>query len=788
MKHLLCLLLLSLSFAARADAPALTFAVRSAKNGAWSDPKTWQPARVPQAGDRVLISRGTRVSYDVKSAAVLRLVQVAGALVFARDCDTELNAAIIKVQDSEHCAEHGFACDAHGAALIPDAATPRPAKDMATLEVGTLNAPIPAAHTARIRLHYLEELAKDDAPALVCCAGRMDLHGAPMNRTWVKLGKTVAAGDSRVTLAEAVTGWRVGDQVIVTATKKGDHRRSFRKEPDSVSTEERTIRRIEGNVLELDSPLKHAHAGEGDFRGEIANLSRNVIVESADPDGHRGHTIYHRHSRGGISYARFAHLGKEGLLGRYAIHFHLVGDTMRGSAVLGAAIVDSHNRWVTVHGTQQLMVRDCVGYRSVGHGYFLEDATEMYNLFDRNLGVQAFRGKRLPEQVLPFDPNDGAAFWWSNGRNTFVRNVAVENDEYGYRFDIQKRSNFDSRLSVLMPDGRKQVVDVRTLAISRFEANESHSEGLYSIALAGTDGVGPDTRHPHLLRGLKLWETHYAFRAELPTMLAEDVRIHRAAYGIYRPWFDHHVYRNLHISRTGTEPFNRGMDDDSRQHGPIAVDGLTFSELTYGGQMPLLQISDNNHDGSAITHLRNVRVQGRTHDNRWPLVNLGGGPRPQPTTATGVPVIVHDHYGPGRHAKVASVKAKDILSDGNTYSAKPPLTGDESVAAEVTNVAFPKLLDPVDDLPPTTFITRVARQGSQMILSGVSHDNGVIKEIKVNGQPAKIITQAHGVADWQITLPIPADGRFTGGATDDAGNAELTPHRLALSDLPNFAP
>ena len=144
-----------------------------------------------------------------------------------------------------------------------------------------------------------------------------------------------------------------------------------------------------------------------------------------------------RTARGGISYARFAHLGKEGVLGRYAIHFHLVGDTMRGSQVLGVAIVDSSNRWVTIHGTEYLIVRDCVGYRSAGHGFFLEDATEIYNLLDRNLAVQAYRTKPLPKQALPFDQNDGAGFWWANGRNTFVRNVTSENDEYGYRYDMQ---------------------------------------------------------------------------------------------------------------------------------------------------------------------------------------------------------------------------------------------------------------------------------------------------------------------------------------------------------------
>ena len=111
--------------------------------------------------------------------------------------------------------------------------------------------------------------------------------------------------------------------------------------------------------------------------------------------------MFHKFSRGSISYAEFRHLGKEGKLGKYSLHFHRVGDSMRGSSVIGAAIWDSANRWITIHGTNRLVVRECVGYRSVGHGFFLEDGTEVENILDHNLAVQALEGKPLPEQVWP---------------------------------------------------------------------------------------------------------------------------------------------------------------------------------------------------------------------------------------------------------------------------------------------------------------------------------------------------------------------------------------------------
>ncbi len=90
-----------------------------------------------------------------------------------------------------------------------------------------------------IRLHYIEGMDKQSCPAIVCCGGRMDFHGAPLSRTWVKLGDSAKKGDSAVTLGEAVTGWRVGDRVIVTGTRTLEYRR----EP---TTEERRISAIDG--------------------------------------------------------------------------------------------------------------------------------------------------------------------------------------------------------------------------------------------------------------------------------------------------------------------------------------------------------------------------------------------------------------------------------------------------------------------------------------------------------------------------------------------------------------
>jgi hypothetical protein len=782
------------------------FTVRSVKSGPWSAPGTWDAQRVPRDGDRILIGRKTKVLYDVDSPAVIRYMQVAGVLTFARDRNTTLNVGVITIQATEEYAETSFDCHA----TVEDKEHKPASGERAALEVGTMQDPIPHPHTARIRLHMLAGMDKKDGPAIVCCDGRMDLHGAAMNRTWLDLGKHAVPGDTSVVLSEDVTGWRVGDEVLLTGAKRS-YASARRNNPDASSTETRRITKLDGRTVHLDKPLAHEHLGEGEFRCEAANLSRNVIIESADPKAGRGHTMYHRHCAGGISYARFAHMGQEGALGRYPIHYHLAGATMRGSSVIGVAIVDSHNRWVTIHGTHFLVVRDCVGYKSIGHGFFLEDATEVYNLLDRNLGVQAYRGKRLPQQALPFDPNDGAAFWWSNGRNSLTRNTACENEEYGFRYDVQKSKAFNTVLPILMPDGSRKNIDVRTIPIYRFDDNEAHTEGLYGMVVAANgnsqpdvairdektlktikaiDWTGPDAQHPHVIRNLKIWHAHYAFRPHSPSMLMENIRIHRVGYGIYRPTFDNQVFKNLHLSEAGAEPFNRGMDDASCQWGRISVDGLRIDDIGGNDQRhPAVHMTDNNLSGKAECHFRNVVVgpsltKGGQPGPRGtrPVFNRGGTVRVDPIVETGVPYYVHDHFGPGRTAKIVSTRAADLLKDGNEYRTLAPLTGDESVVAEVKGVAWPQLLNPVDDLPPATVILSVRRQGDRLLVKGVSHDNGGIRAVRVNGQEAKLDVIQAGLVDWSIQLPLPKDGRVVAAAEDEAGNRETLAHVVFVKD------
>lgn len=638
-----CLLvsLVALAWTASAQADTAKL-IRTSQSGNWSAATTWEGGQVPAAGQSVLIRTGHLVRYDVKSEQVLRALHIAGILQFAHDQDTRLEVGLIKVQHGEKVDENGFDCTSHpkeeaatSATVVSGLTAPclccegKPA-----LLVGTAEQPIDAKYTALIRLHYIDGMDKESCPAIVCCGARMDFHGAAMNRTWVKLGATVPTPPrgqpttvTEITLAEEVTGWKAGDRIIVTSTAinwANDHATgSYRANAASrkhqqyqAQTEERIIQSISGVKVTLDRPLQFGHRGHSDYRCEVANLSRNVIVESADPAGMRGHTMYHRMSAGSIHHAEFRHLGKEGVLGRYSLHFHLCGDTMRGSSVVGNSIWDSGNRWLTIHGTHYLVVRDNVGYQSAGHGFFLEDGTEVYNVLDRNLAVQAFRSKKLPNQVLPFDKNEGAGFWWANSLNSFTRNVAVECDQYGFRFEATPKQGVDLTMPIRQPDGSRTLADIRTLPFVRFDGNEIHSMNNYGLNLGEGNGmVGPEAKHPFIIRDLKIWLVRLGYRPNVPSVRIDRALLINNTYGIYQPEYVAHDYRDFTWA---------GLDDGQvrmrRMPGnPLVGDGggkphppeLEVAKLEPVDVLPPLTVITDvrkNADGK-------LRVRGTVSDN-----------------------------------------------------------------------------------------------------------------------------------------------------------------------------
>jgi hypothetical protein len=298
--------------------------------------------------------------------------------------------------------------------------------------------------------------------------------------------------------------------------------------------------------------------------------------------------------------------------------------------------LDTGNHWLTIHGTNYLVVRDCIGYQSKGHGFFCEDGSEVFNVLDRNLAVQAYTAKPLPKQVLPFDENDGSGFWWANSLNTFTRNTAAECDEYGYFFQAAKTDDFDPTLSVMQPDGSSKKVDIRTLPFIRFEDNESHCQRRHGFNLGGgsslgtpnvdfgkpnVDGVGPDEQHPFVIRNMRIWNAHWSFHPVSPSLLVDHLDIHIADYGVWRPVYSRHAYRGLTITET--------------KEKEAVPRGTAPKEADY--PRPLEPV-DDLPPVTIITHLRRtaggkVLVRGTTADNGTVKKVLVNGQQAQALTA-----------------------------------------------------------------------------------------------------------------------------------------------------------
>jgi hypothetical protein len=123
-------------------------------------------------------------------------------------------------------------------------------------------------------------------------------------------------------------------------------------------------------------------------------------------------------------------MGQAFKLGRYAIHFHMIGN-VHNSFIRGNTVHQSFNRGLTIHGTDHLRVERNVIFDAMGHNIFIEDAVERNNIVHYNLVMMTKRSMSL----LNTDQTPGS-FWITNPDNSFVGNHAAGSDRYSFWFDL----------------------------------------------------------------------------------------------------------------------------------------------------------------------------------------------------------------------------------------------------------------------------------------------------------------------------------------------------------------
>ena len=239
-------------------------------------------------------------------------------------------------------------------------------------------------------------------------------------------------------------------------------------------------------VLTLDSPLKFKHFAKtvtvgtsGDFidmRAEVGLLTRNVKYQG-DPETspknlYGAHIMLHypqdESCIGRILYTEFFNVGQAFKLGRYPIHFHVIG-TVSKSLVKGNAIHQTYNRAVTIHNVKYFNVVQNVVYNTMGHSIFIEDAIETKNVIDRNLVVST----RSSFSLLNTDQTP-ASFWITHPDNIFTGNHAAGSERYGFWFDTQDNPINGSFTPTICPKNSK---------IGEFRDNTAHSNGKYGLRI-----------------------------------------------------------------------------------------------------------------------------------------------------------------------------------------------------------------------------------------------------------------------------------------------------------------
>ncbi len=275
--------------------------------------------------------------------------------------------------------------------------------------------------------------------------GRLQLYGE-QRTSWTSLGAPAAAGATQITLKES-PAWRVGERIVIAST-------SF--EPNEA--EERTIAAISGATVTLNQPLTFRHYGDLqtfdgktlDSRAEVGLLSRNIVIqgdagsEASQFGGHvmiMGSSVTTREtnpslrSSAKIRGVEFRRLGQFNRLGRYPFHWHQNGGS-NGDFIENSAVHTSLQRGIVVHGTDGVLVKNNVVYKTPGHSYVIEDATERGNVFDTNLGLLP-RAATLTVNGLKDQNDQGAAvFWLRTAASTLKNNSAAGGQFAGYWFDM----------------------------------------------------------------------------------------------------------------------------------------------------------------------------------------------------------------------------------------------------------------------------------------------------------------------------------------------------------------
>lgn len=392
----------------------------------WSRYSSWGGSPPPTRGDTVWIRSGQALMLDV-SPPYLYFLLIEGTLTFDR-IDVELNCSYIFI--------------ANGGALV----------------VGTEQEPF--MQRAVITLHgspVSQELPTYGAKLIGCRYCTLDLHGAPVLRSWTRLQGNARVGDSTICLQRQVN-WDAGSSIIITSTSY------WAGYSNLDETEQAVIREVsrDGYCLLLGQPLQYDHLAETrqtagpesaeskefrdlrqvDIRAEVALLSRNVRIQGDDDSVDQYGAQIHVHSYGHqsstirIENIEMWRAGQYGRSGRYPIYLNRVG-YMENSYIRSSSIHHTHNRGIVLNQVNGMHISGNVIYESIGHTVFLESGMEIKNVVSNNLVVMTHESvAMLHSELTP------ASFHISNLNNIVSFNTASSSHGYGFWYSPAEQNGY----------------------------------------------------------------------------------------------------------------------------------------------------------------------------------------------------------------------------------------------------------------------------------------------------------------------------------------------------------
>jgi len=506
-----------------AATPVVTQDFTAVNLGTWNDPKTWSAKSRPTAGAKVVIPPGVKVIFDAASTPELKSVDVQGELDFWAAGRTSLNlsAKTIKVSG--------------------------------VLDIGSAATPWPANLTASLDLTGQSSAVDAESGLTVANGGLVELVGAPVMTAWTTLAAPAAKGDLQLALAAKVADWPVGGRVLVTSTSRN------RQE-----SEVRTITKVDGANVSLDSGLGFSHAADPFLAAEVALLDRNVSITGAG-GGVGGHVAVTAGGRLKLTNVALRGLGQPGDVGASALVFDGVGDAST-SIVSKIVIEDSSNRCVTARYSDRLAVADSVFYRVQGPCLVGETGAESGLTFRRNLIASVAPGSAATADLVP------AGVLLHNPDATVENNVVAGSDGMGYWYWLKNE--------ITRPDGRK--FQPRETPLGSFSGNAVQAaakSGLFVDDVDGKSDYAPSAKA--VFTGLRAVQSgDYGFWArgnglEVSGAFLGDNRV-GGSFAAFGATFKDSTVQGDPDSASSTLVSQAGF---VYQDGPVNVSGVTFKNL-----------------------------------------------------------------------------------------------------------------------------------------------------------------------------------------------------------------